>query len=97
MSVNIKKKLLISAYLKLFLKQGKQGKTEKLLKLSFSNLKKIKQMNPLLLFLDFIKKARPFCEVKSLRIRGSIQKIPVIIKQNRQKKSCFKMVTNKYS
>jgi len=85
MSMNIKKKLLISAYLKLFLKQGKQGKTEKLLKLSFSNIKKIKQRNPLILFLDFIKKARPFCEVKSLRIRGSIQKIPVIIKQTRQK------------
>jgi small subunit ribosomal protein S7 len=85
MNRNIKKKLLISAYLKLFLKQGKQGKTEKLLKLSFSNLKKLKQVNPLILFLDFIKKARPFCEVKSLRIRGSIKKIPVIIKQNRQK------------
>jgi small subunit ribosomal protein S7 len=55
------------------------------LKLSFSNLKKLKQVNPLILFLDFIKKARPFCEVKSLRIRGSIKKIPVIIKQNRQK------------
>ncbi|YP_001874793.1 ribosomal protein S7 (mitochondrion) [Hemiselmis andersenii] len=85
MSINIKKKLLISTYLKLFLKKGKQGKTEKLLKLSFSHIKKIKQLNPLILFLNFIKKARPFCEVKSLRVRGSIQKIPVIIKQNRQK------------
>lgn len=80
-----KKKFLLSKYLKLFSQQGKKEKTEQLLKLSFSFIKKTKKTNPLIVLIDFIKKARPFCEVKSLKIKGSIQRIPIEIKQMRQR------------
>lgn len=80
-----KKKFLISKYTKLFITQGKKEKIERLLRLSFSLIKQIKKTNPLIVLLDFIKKTRPFCEVKNLRIKGSIHRIPVEIKQIRQK------------
>jgi small subunit ribosomal protein S7 len=93
-----KKKFLLSKYIKSFIKQGKKEKTELLLKLSFSFIKKTKKLNPLTILLDFLKKARPFCEVKSLKIKGSIQRIPVEIKQSRQKSLLLRwLVTNTHT
>lgn len=79
------KKFLILKYLKLLFKQGKKETNEKLLKLSFSFIKKFKKKSPLLIFLDSIQKAKPFCELRSLRIKGSIKRVPIDFKEKRQK------------
>jgi small subunit ribosomal protein S7 len=81
----IKKKNLFSKFLKTFVKQGKKEKTEKKLKLSTALIKKVGKINPLIILLDFIKKVRPFSIIIFLKINGSFQKIPIEIKQNRQK------------
>jgi small subunit ribosomal protein S7 len=72
-------------YLKLFLKQGKKETNERMLRLGFASIKKLKKVNPILIFLDAVNKARPFCEIRSLRVKGSIKRIPIEIKENRQK------------
>jgi small subunit ribosomal protein S7 len=79
------KKFLILKYLKLFLKQGKKETNERMLRLGFASIKKLKKVNPILIFLDAVNKARPFCEIRSLRVKGSIKRIPIEIKENRQK------------
>lgn len=80
------KKFLVLKYLKLFIKKGKKERNEKLLKLSFSLIKNIQKKNALIVLLEAIQKAKPFCEVKSSKIKGGIQRIPVEIKQKRQKR-----------
>ena len=80
------KKFLILKYLKLSIKKGKTETNEKLLKLSFSFIKTFKKKNALTILLDAIQKAKPFCEVKSLKIKGTMQSTPVAIKQKRQKR-----------
>jgi small subunit ribosomal protein S7 len=91
----IKKKFVVSKYIKSFIKEGKKEKAEHLFKLTFSFIKKAKKVNPLIMLLDFIKKARPFCEVKSIKIKGSLQGVPIEIKQNRQKSLILRwLVTN---
>lgn len=79
------KKFLILKYLKVLFKKGKKEKNEKALKLSFAFIKKIKKINPLVVFIDSLQKAKPFCEIRSLRVKGSIKRIPVEIKEKRQK------------
>lgn len=80
------KKFLILKYLKLSIKKGKKESNEKLLKLSLSLIKNVQKKNALIVLLEAIQKAKPFCEVKSLKIKGGIQRIPVEIKQKRQKR-----------
>lgn len=80
------KKFLVLKYLKLSIKKGKKESNEKLLKLSLSLIKNVQKKNALIVLLEAIQKAKPFCEVKSLKIKGGIQRIPVEIKQKRQKR-----------
>lgn len=45
--------------------------------------------------LDCVKKAQPFCEVKSLKIKGNVHRVPVEIKHERQKSLVFRwLLTN---
>ena len=81
-----KKKFIILKYLKLAIKNGKKETNEKLVKLSFSLIKTVKKKSGLIILLEAIQKATPFCEVKSLKIKGGIQRIPVEMKQKRQKR-----------
>lgn len=79
-----KNKFFISKYQKLFFQQGKKEKIELMLKILFSFLKKQQKNSPLFLFLGFFFKARPFCEVKSLKIKGKLMRTPIEIKKLRQ-------------
>jgi ribosomal protein S7 len=68
------KKIKILKYLNIFFKKGQKEKSEKTLKKAFALVKKIERINPLLIFLDSFQKAKPFCEIKNLNIRGNIKK-----------------------
>jgi ribosomal protein S7 len=81
----IKKKYVVLKYINLFLNNGKKEKKESLFKLSLSYIKHLEMLNPIIIILKCIKKSQPFCEIKSIKIKGSLQKIPVEIKQSRQK------------
>lgn len=80
-----KKKFLVLKYVKLSIKHGKKQNKEQLLKLAFAYIKNITKQNPLIILLDAIQKAKPFCEIKSFKIKGSVQRIPIGIKEKRQK------------
>lgn len=66
------------------LKKGNKEKIEKLLKKAFALVKKSEKVNPALIFLDSFHKAKPFCEIKNLNIRGNLKKLPVTINKVRQ-------------
>ena len=94
MYINKKKRLILN-YLKILLWEGKQEKAENVLKLSFALIKQLQSKNPLIVLLDCVKKAQPFCEVKSLRIKGNVHRVPVEIKHERQKSLVFRwLLTN---
>jgi small subunit ribosomal protein S7 len=78
------KKTKILKYLKFCLKKGNKEKTEKILKNAFALVKKSEKINPLLIFLASFYKARPFCEIKNLNIRGNLKKLPVTVSNIRQ-------------
>jgi small subunit ribosomal protein S7 len=60
------------------------------LKNTFSILKKLNNLNPLIIFKEAIHRSKPFCEVKSIRISGTNYKVPVEIKLKRQISLVFK-------
>ena len=94
MYINKKKRLILN-YLKILLWEGKQEKAENVLKLSFALIKQLQSKNPLIVLLNCVKKAQPFCEVKSLRIKGNVHRVPVEIKHERQKSLVFRwLLTN---
>jgi len=94
MYINKKKRLILN-YLKILLWEGKQEKAENVLKRSFALIKQLQSKNPLIVLLDCVKKAQPFCEVKSLRIKGNVHRVPVEIKHERQKSLVFRwLLTN---
>jgi|SRR6056300_1097177 small subunit ribosomal protein S7 len=94
MYINKKKRLILN-YLKILLWEGKQEKAENVLKLSFALIKQLQSKNPLIVLLDCVKKAQPFCEVKSLKIKGNVHRVPVEIKHERQKSLVFRwLLTN---
>lgn len=82
-SLNSKKTKLLK-YLKICLKKGKKEKIEKVIKKSFALIKRYEKINPLTIFLDSFQKAKPFCEIKNLNIRGNLKKLPVTINKTRQ-------------
>ena len=78
------KKTKILRYLKICLKKGNKEKSEKALKKAFALIKRFEKINPLIIFLNSFQKAKPFCEIKNLNIRGNLKKLPVIINKARQ-------------
>lgn len=84
MSLLKQKKFIVLKYVKLFLKKGYKETHENLIKLTFSFIKKLKKKNPFSIFIDSIQKAKPFCEMRSLKIKGSIKRVPIEIKAKRQ-------------
>lgn len=78
------KKTKVLKYLKVFLKKGQKEKSEKALKKAFAFIKQHEKINPLLIFFDSFQKAKPFCEIKNLNIRGNLKKLPVTINKLRQ-------------
>lgn len=85
MNLLIEKKFLIYKYIKLGLKNGGKEKNELIFKLAFSSIKNFKKLNPIFVLLVCLDKCLPFCEIKIINIKGAIQKIPIEIKQDRQK------------
>lgn len=79
------KKFLILKYIKLLFKNGKKERTECVLKSAFSFIKNDTKTNPIFILMSCVEKALPFCEIKAIRISGGIQRIPIEIKDNRQK------------
>lgn len=77
-------KTKILRYLKICLKKGKKEKSEKSIKKAFSLIKRIEKVNPFLIFLEAFQKAKPFCEIKNLNLKGNVKKLPVTINNLRQ-------------
>ena len=89
----IKQKYIISKFLKILFRNGKKAKFEILLKKAFAYIKKNLKNHPLYIFIDFIKKGQPFCELKSLKIKGSIQRVPVELTITKQKSLTLRWLT----
>lgn len=85
MNVLNKKQRLIQNFYKFFFRKGGQTEIENLFKLSLSKLKKAKLNTPLAVVLEAIQKVKPYCEVKSVKIRGSIHRVPIALAKNRQR------------
>jgi len=79
------KKIFGLKYLKLFINAGKKEFIEKRIKLGFAFIKKTTKISPLIILIDAIQKSKPFCEIKSLKIKGNIHRTPIEIKHKRQK------------
>jgi small subunit ribosomal protein S7 len=85
MNILIEQKFLIHKYIKLGLKHGNKEKNQFIFKLAFSLIKNLKRSNPIYIFLLCLEKALPYCEIKSINIKGGIQKVPIEIKHEKQK------------
>lgn len=85
MNLLVEKKFLIYKYIKLSLKKGNKEKNQSIFKLACSLIKLFKKSNPIFTLLICLEKCLPFCEIKSVNIKGGVQKIPIEIKQERQK------------
>jgi len=86
----VKKKNLLSKFLNISMQKGKKEKYSLLIKNSFMLLKKNVKTNPIFIFMRLIKMAQPFCELKSLKIKGSVQRIPLELTIFRQKNLVLK-------
>lgn len=78
------KKTKILKYLKICLKNGYKERNEKAIFKAFSLIKRFEKVNPLIIFLDSFHKAKPFCEIKTLNMRGNLKKLPVTINKTKQ-------------
>ena len=83
-------KYILISFIKTLQKSGRKELSELTLKNTFSILKKLNKLNPLLIFKEVIYRSKPFCEVKSIRISGTNYKVPVEIKLKRQISLVFK-------
>lgn len=98
MNLITQKKYLILKYLKLALKNGKKAKIEKNVALAFSEIKKNKKVHPLLIIVECIEKTKPFCEIKSVKVKGTMQRVPVELKQSKQKNLILRwLIINTFS
>lgn len=86
----VKKKNLLAKFLNISMQKGKKEKYTLLIKNSFMLLKKHVKKNPIFLFMRVINMAQPFCELKSLKIKGSVQRIPLELSIFRQKNLVLK-------
>ena len=77
-------KYILISFIKILQKNGKKELSELTLKNTFSILKKLNKLNPLVIFKEAIYRSKPFCEVKSIRISGTNYKVPIEIKLKRQ-------------
>ena len=83
-------KYILISFIKILQKNGKKELSELTLKNTFSILKKLNKLNPLVIFKEAIYRSKPFCEVKSIRISGTNYKVPIEIKLKRQTSLVFK-------
>ena len=85
---------IISNFLKLYLTKGNKQLAENILRQSFSILKKIKKTNPINIISSSVEIAKPFCEIKSLKVGGSNYKVPTEIHPIRQRVLAIKFLVS---
>lgn len=71
---------------------GNKEIIESILKKNLCILKKTIKNNPIFILFLSVKKIKPFCDLKSLKVNGRIYKIPVEIKLNKQKSLVIKWI-----
>lgn len=76
---------ILHSFINTLQKSGKKQTTELFLKKCFSFFKKQFKTNPNIYFYFCLQKIKPFCEIKSLKIGSKLYKIPVEIKETKQK------------
>lgn len=76
--------LILSIILKIQT-SGNKEVVEIILKQNLSSIKKLLKQNPIFIMLQSLKRVKPYCEIKTLKISGKIFRIPVEIKSIRQK------------
>lgn len=87
-------KYILTSFVKILQKTYSKESSELILKDTFSLLKKKTKKEPLYFFKDALKKSKPFCEVKSIRISGTNYKVPIEIDSDRQKTLVFKWIVS---
>ena len=83
--ITIHNKYITRSFISILQKRGLKELSENILRNTLSHIKKTTKKKPLYILLSALKNAKPFCEVKSLRISGTNYKIPTEIKTDRQK------------
>jgi small subunit ribosomal protein S7 len=83
---------LLQFFLKFLIKKGNKTKNFIGINNIVSLLKKITKQDPFFIFFKIIQNIEPFCEVKNLKIRGVIRKVPVAIYPKRQKYLAIKFL-----
>lgn len=83
-------KYIILCLISMIQLKGNKETIENLLKKNLCMLKKIIKNNPVFILFFSVKKIKPFCDLKSLKINGKIYKVPVEIKLNKQKSLVIK-------
>ena len=83
---------LILHWLRLLLTNGNKLKNFTLINKIFFLIKKATTSNPFMIILKSIKNVEPFCEVKNLKIKGVVRKVPVAIYPKRQKILAIKLL-----
>jgi len=85
MQGNLNIKFIIISFIKTIERDGNKEFSETIFKNLLSVLKKKSKKRPLPFLKEIIDRAKPFCEVKSVRISGTSYKVPIEIKPIRQK------------
>ena len=85
-------KQVLTSFIKVLQKNGIKESSELILKDTLSIIKKSTKKSPFLSIIEAFEKAKPFCEIKSVRISGTNYKVPVEIKPERQKILVFKWI-----
>jgi small subunit ribosomal protein S7 len=83
---------LILYWLRLLLIDGNKLKNFVLVNEFFFIIKKATMSDPFMIISKSIKNVEPFCEVKNLKIKGVIRKVPVAIYPKRQKILAIKLL-----
>ncbi len=85
-------KFIVVSLICMIQKKGNKEVIEIILKKNMSIIKKTIKLNPLSILFNILKKIKPFCDLKSLKINGKTYKIPVEIRLNKQKSLVLKWV-----
>jgi small subunit ribosomal protein S7 len=85
-------KSIIISFVKIVQKSGLKELSELVMFNVFRFIKKMTGKCPFILFIDSFNKAKPFSEIKMIKISGISYKVPVEIKPKRQKNLVFRWI-----
>jgi small subunit ribosomal protein S7 len=83
-------KHIIFSFIKILQKKGQKDLSEITLRHSLCLIKKNVRTKPFLVITKALKKIKPFCQIKSIKISGTNYRLPIEIKPEKQKSIALK-------